>query len=78
MSHGLSCGYWFYHLERATFIHHSHRVYIIRQEGLLLSSLSSKVYKDSFVYTKNVDHGLKNTGDEELKYYRFLLTVGKK
>ena len=38
-------------------------------EGLLLSSLNTKkVCKDSFVYIpKNFEHGLKNTGNEDLE-----------
>ena len=72
MSHGLSCGVLVLPPgEELPLHHHSpQEVYIIRQgEGLLLSSLSSKkVYKDSFVYIpKNVDHGLKNTGEEDLE-----------
>jgi len=72
MSHGLSCGLLVLPPgEELPLHHHSpQEVYIIRQgEGLLLTSLSSKkVYKDSFVYIpKNVDHGLKNTGEEDLE-----------
>ena len=72
MSHGLSCGVLVLPPgEELPLHHHSpQEVYIIRQgEGLLLSSLSSKkVYKDSFVYIpKNVDHGLKNTSEEDLE-----------
>ena len=72
MSHGLSCGVLVLPPgEELPLHHHSpQEVYIIRQgEGLLLSSSSSKkVYKDSFVYIpKNVDHGLKNTGEEDLE-----------
>ena len=43
---------------------------VIRQgEGVLLSSSNSKkIYKDSFVYIpKNIEHGLKNTGEEDLE-----------
>ena len=72
MSHGLSCGVLVLPPgEELPLHHHSpQEVYIIRQgEGLLLSSLSSKkVYKDSFVYIpKDVNHGLKNTGEEDLE-----------
>ena len=72
MSHGLSCGVLVLPPgEELPLHHHSpQEVYIIRNgEGLLLSSLSSKkVYKDSFVYIpKNVEHGLKNTGAEDLE-----------
>ena len=72
MSHGLSCGVLVLPPVAELPLHHHspQEVYIIRQgEGLLLSSLSSKkVYKDSFVYIpKNVDHGLKNTGEEDLE-----------
>ena len=45
-------------------------IYIIRQgEGVLLSSSNAKrVYKDSFVYIpKNIEHGLKNIGEEDLE-----------
>ena len=50
--------------------HSPQEIYIIRRgEGLLLSPLNTrKVCKDSFVYIpKNVDHGLKNTGEEDLE-----------
>ena len=51
--------------------HHSpQEAYTIRQgEGVLLSSFcSKKIYKDRFVYIpKNVDHRLKNNGEEELE-----------
>tara|TARA_X000000950_G_C13548227_1_gene510423 strand:- start:33 stop:338 length:306 start_codon:yes stop_codon:yes gene_type:complete len=51
--------------------HHSpQEVYIIRQgEGVLLSSSNAKrIYKDSFVYIpQNIEHGLRNTGKEELE-----------
>ena len=72
MSHGLSCGVLVLPPGESLPLHHHspQEVYVIRQgEGLLLSSLSSKkVYKDSFVYIpKNVDHGLKNTGKEDLE-----------
>ena len=71
-SHGLSCGVLVLPPGESLPLHyHSpQEIYIIRQgEGILLSSLSSKkVYKDSFVYIpKNVDHGLKNTGEEDLE-----------
>ena len=71
-SHGLSCGVLILPPgEELPLHHHSpQEVYIIRHgEGLLISSLSSKrVYKDSFVYIpKNVDHGLKNTGEVDLE-----------
>ena len=71
ISHGLSCGLLVLPPGEELLHHHSpQEIYIIRQgEGLLLSSLSSKkVCKDSFVYIpKNVDHGLKNTGMEDLE-----------
>ena len=72
MSHGLSCGILVLPPgEELPLHHHSpQEVYIIREgEGLLLSSSNSKrVYKDSFVYIpKNFDHGLKNTGKENLE-----------
>ena len=72
VSHGLSCGVLILPPgEELPLHHHSpHEVYIIRHgKGLLISSLSSKrVYKDSFVYIpKNVDHGLKNTGELDLE-----------
>ena len=71
-SHGVSCGVLVLPPgeELPLHCHSPQEIYIIRQgEGLLLSSLSSKeVYKDSFVYIpKNVDHGLKNTGEEDLE-----------
>ncbi len=71
-SHGLSCGVLVLPPgEELPLHHHSpQEVYIIRKgEGLLLSSASSKkVYEDSFVYIpKNFDHGLKNTGKEDLE-----------
>ncbi len=72
ISHGLSCGLLVLPPgEELPLHHHSpQEVYIIRQgEGLLLSSLNAqKVYKDSFVYIpKNFEHGLKNTGKEDLE-----------
>ena len=71
-SHGLSCGVLVLPPGEALTLHyHSpQEIYIIRKgEGLLLSSLNKKkVFKDSFVYIpKNVDHGLKNTGEGELE-----------
>ena len=71
-SHGLSCGVLFLPPgEELSLHHHSpQEIYIIRRgEGLLISSLiTKKVFKDSFVYIpKNFEHGLKNTGEEELE-----------
>ena len=72
MIHGLSCGVLVLPPGEELLLHHHspQEVYIIRRgKGLLLSSLSSKkVYEDSFVYIpKNVNHGLKNTGEEDLE-----------
>ncbi len=71
-SHGISCGVLVLRPgEELPLHHHSpQEVYIIRQgEGLLLSSSNSKkVYKNSFVYIpKNFDHGLRNTGNDDLE-----------
>ena len=71
-SHGLSCGVLVLPPgeELPLHYHSPQEIYIIRQgEGLFLSSSNSKkVYKDSFVYIpKNFEHGLKNTGKEELE-----------
>ena len=74
ISHGLSCGVLVLPPgEELPLHHHSpQEVYIIRQgEGVLLSSSnlnSKKIYKDSFVYIpNNIEHGLKNTGEEDLE-----------
>ena len=71
-SHGLSCGVLVLPPGEALPLHyHSpQEIYIIRRgEGLLLSSLNArKVCKDSFVYIpKNSEHGLRNTGRENLE-----------
>ena len=71
-SHGLSCGVLVLPPGEALPLHyHSpQEIYIIRQgEGLLLSSTKTrKVCKDSFVYIPpNFEHGLKNTGNEDLE-----------
>ena len=71
-SHGLSCGVLVLPPgEELPLHHHSpQEIYIIRHgEGLLLSSLNTKkVGKDSFVYIpKNFEHGLKNTGKQDLE-----------
>ena len=71
-SHGLSCGVLVLPPGEALPLHyHSpQEIYIIRRgEGLLLSSLNTrKVCKDSFVYIpQNFEHGLKNTGEEDLE-----------
>ncbi|MDC3081019.1 cupin domain-containing protein [Paracoccaceae bacterium] len=75
-SHGLSCGLLVLPPgEELPLHHHSpQEVYIIRQgEGVLLSSSNSnsnskKICKDSFVYIpENIQHGLKNTGEEDLE-----------
>jgi len=71
-SHGLSCGVLVLPPGESLPLHyHSpQEIYIIRRgEGLLLSSLNTrKVCKDSFVYIpQNFEHGLKNTGEEDLK-----------
>lgn len=73
-SHGLSCGVLVLPPGETLPLHyHSpQEIYIIRRgEGLLLSSLNKrKVYKDSFVYIpKNFEHGLKNTGKEDLELF---------
>ena len=72
ISHGLSCGLLVLPPgEELPLHHHSpQEIYIIRQgEGVLLSSSNAKrIYKDSFVYIpKNIEHGLKNTGEEDLE-----------
>ena len=71
-SHGLSCGVLVLPAgeELPLHCHSPQEIYIIRKgEGLLLCSLCSKdVFKDSFVYIpENVDHGLKNTGEEDFE-----------
>ena len=71
-SHGLSCGVLVLPPgeELPLHFHSPQEIYIIRQgEGLLLSSLNTKkVCKDSFVYIpKNFEHGLKNTGKQDLE-----------
>ena len=71
-SHGLSCGLLVLPRGESLPLHyHSpQEIYIIRRgEGLLISSLNTrKVCKDSFVYIpQNFEHGLKNTGNEELE-----------
>ena len=71
-SHGLSCGVLVLPPGEVLPLHyHSpQEIYIIRRgEGLLLSSLNTrKVCKDSFVYIpQNFEHGLKNTGEEDLE-----------
>ena len=71
-SHGLSCGVLVLPPGESLPLHyHSpQEIYIIRRgEGLLLSSLNTtKVCKDSFVYIpQNFEHGLKNTGEEDLE-----------
>ena len=71
-SHGLSCGVLVLPPGESLPLHyHSpQEIYIIRRgEGLLLSSLNTrKVCKDSFVYIpQNFEHGLKNTGGEDLE-----------
>ena len=71
-SHGLSCGVLVLPPGESLPLHyHSpQEIYIIRRgEGLLLSSLNErKVCKDSFVYIpQNFEHGLKNTGKEDLE-----------
>ena len=71
-SHGLSCGILVLPVGESLPLHHHspQEIYIIRQgEGLLLSSLNTrKVCKDSFVYIpQNFEHGLKNTGEEDLE-----------
>ena len=71
-SHGLSCGILVLPPgeELRLHYHSPQEIYIIRRgEGLLLSSLSTrKVCKDSFVYIpQNFEHGLKNTGEEDLE-----------
>ena len=70
--HGLSCGVLVLPPgeELPLHCHSPQEIYIIRHgEGLLLSSLNTKkVYKDSFVYIpKDVNHGLKNTGERDLE-----------
>lgn len=74
ISHGLSCGLLVLPPgEELPLHHHSpQEIYIIRKgEGLLLSSSESKmVYKDSFLYIpQNLDHGLRNTGKEDLELF---------
>ena len=71
-SHGLSCGVLVLPPgeELPLHYHSPQEIYIIRRgEGLLLSSLNTrKVCKDSFVYIpQNFEHGLKNTGEEDLE-----------
>ena len=71
-SHGLSCGVLVLPPGEALPLHyHSpQEIYIIRKgEGLFLSSSNTKkVCKDSFIYIpKNFEHGLKNTGPEDLE-----------
>ena len=71
-SHGLSCGILFLPPgeELPLHYHSPQEIYIIRRgEGLLLSSSNTKkVHKDSFVYIpKNFEHGLKNTGEDDLE-----------
>ncbi len=71
-SHGLSCGVLVLPPgeELPLHYHSPQEIYIIRQgEGVLLSSLNTKkVCKDSFVYIpENFEHGLKNTGTEDLE-----------
>ena len=71
-SHGLSCGVLVLPPGESLPLHCHlpQEIYIIRRgEGLLLSSLNTrKVCKDSFVYIpQNFEHGLKNTGEEDLE-----------
>ena len=71
-SHGLSCGVLVLPPgeELSLHYHSPQEIYIIRKgEGLLLSSLNKKkVFKDNFVYIpQNFEHGLKNTGKEDLE-----------
>ena len=71
-SHGLSCGILVLPPgeELRLHYHSPQEIYIIRKgEGILLSSSNTKkVYTDSFVYIpKNFEHGLKNTGEEDLE-----------
>ena len=71
-SRGLSCGVLVLPLgeELSLHYHSPQEIYIIRRgEGLLLSSLNTrKVCKDSYVYIpQNFEHGLKNTGEEDLE-----------
>ena len=71
-SHGISCGVLVLPPgeELPLHFHSPQEIYIIRRgEGLLLSSLNTrKVCEDSFVYIpQNCEHGLKNTGKEDLE-----------
>ncbi len=71
-SHGLSCGVLVLPPgeELPLHYHSPQEIYIIRRgEGLFLSpSYTKKVCKDSFVYIpQNSEHGLKNTGLEDLE-----------
>ena len=71
-SHGLSCGVLVLPPgeELPLHYHSPQEIYIIRKgEGLLLSSLGTeKICKDSFAYIpKNSEHGLRNTGKEDLE-----------
>ena len=72
ISHGLSCGLLVLPPGKELPLHHHspQEIYIIRQgEGVLLSSSNAKrIYKDSFVYIpKYIEHGLRNTGREDLE-----------
>ena len=71
-SHELSCGVLVLPPgeELPLHYHSPQEIYISRQgEGLLLSSSNIKeVCKDTFIYIpKNLEHGLRNTGKEDLE-----------